>query len=145
MRAAVVTSFDQPLQVREIPLPDLGRGQVPVAAVQALGGADVALALAVSPASLRQAFDSLMRGGRLVLVALPRDNDLQLPIFETVLKGISVIGSIVGTRRDLAEVFELHARGRTRVVAEGRKLDDVNDCFDEVLGGAVPARLVLEL
>jgi propanol-preferring alcohol dehydrogenase len=117
----------------------------PVAAVQALGGADVAIALAVSPASMRQAFDSLKRGGRLVLVALPRDNDLQLPIFETVLKGITVIGSIVGTRRDLAEVFELHARGRTRVVAEGRKLDDVNACFDEVLAGTVPARLVLEL
>ncbi len=116
----------------------------PVAAVQALGGADVAIALAVSPASMRQAFDSLKRGGRLVLVALPRDNDLQLPIFETVLKGISVIGSIVGTRRDLAEVFELHARGRTRIVAEGRKLDDVNDCFEQVLAGAVPARLVLE-
>jgi propanol-preferring alcohol dehydrogenase len=117
----------------------------PVAAIQALGGADVAIALAVSPTSMRQAFDSLKRGGRLVLVALPRDNDLQLPIFETVVKGISVIGSIVGTRRDLAEVFELHAHGRTRVVAEGRKLDDVNACFDEVLSGAVPARLVLEL
>ena len=120
------------------------RDDDPVAAVQALGGADVAIALAVSPTSMRQAFDSLKRGGRLVLVALPRDNDLQLPIFETVLKGISVIGSIVGTRRDLAEVFELHARGRTRVVAEGRKLDDVNACFDEVLSGTVPARLVLE-
>ncbi len=130
---------------------DLGAGHVvnarsedPVAAVQALGGADVAIALAVSPASMRQAFDSLKRGGRLVLVALPRDNDLQLPIFETVLKGITVIGSIVGTRRDLTEVFELHARGRTRVVAEGRKLDDVNACFDDVLSGAVPARLVME-
>ena len=121
------------------------RDDDPVTAVQALGGADVAIAPAVSPTSMRQAFDSLKRGGRLVLVALPRDNDLQLPIFETVLKGISVIGSIVGTRRDLTEVFELHAGGRTRVVAEGRKLDDINACFDEVLSGAVPARLVLEL
>lgn len=120
------------------------RDDDPAAAVQALGGADVALALAVSPASMRQAFDSLKRGGRLVLVALPRDNDLQLPIFETVLRGISVIGSIVGSRRDLAEVFELHAQGRTRVVAAGRKLDDVNACFAEVLSGTVPARLVLE-
>ena len=116
----------------------------PVAEIQSLGGADAAICLAVSPQAMRQAFDSLKRGGRLVLVALPRDNDLQLPIFETVLKGISVIGSIVGTRADLAEVFELHAAGRTKVVAEGRKLDDVNACFDDVLAGNVPARLVFE-
>jgi len=116
----------------------------PVAEIQSLGGADAAICLAVSPQAMRQAFDSLKRGGRLVLVALPRDNDLQLPIFETVLKGISVIGSIVGTRVDLAEVFELHAAGRTKVVAEGRKLDDVNACFDDVLAGNVPARLVFE-
>ncbi|HTW20240.1 MAG TPA: alcohol dehydrogenase AdhP [Mycobacteriales bacterium] len=116
----------------------------PVAAIQALGGADAAIALAVSPASMRQAFDSLKRGGRLVLVALPHDNELALPIFETVLKGISVIGSIVGTRTDLAEVFELHAAGKTRIVAEERKLDDVNACFDEVLSGRVPARLVFQ-
>src|SRR6266516_1698069 len=85
----------------------------PVADIQALGGADAAICLAVSPQAMRQAFDSLTRGGRLVLVALPRDNDLQLPIFQTVLKGISVIGSIVGTRLDLAEVFELHSARRT--------------------------------
>jgi propanol-preferring alcohol dehydrogenase len=117
----------------------------PVAEIQALGGADAAVAVAVSPASMRQAFDSLKRGGRLVLVALPRDNALELPIFETVLKGISVIGSIVGTRLDLAEVFELHAAGRTRVIAQGRKLEDVNACIEEVLAGNVPARLVFEL
>ena len=116
----------------------------PVEQIQALGGADAAIGLAVSPASMRQAFDSLKRGGRLVLVALPRDNALELPIFQTVLKGISVIGSIVGTRLDLAEVFELHAAGRTRVIAEPRKLEDVNACMEEVLSGKVPARLVFE-
>ena len=69
---------------------------------------------------------------------------MSLPIFPTVLKGISVIGSIVGTRQDLVEVFDLHARGRTRVVAETRKLDDVNTAIDEVLKGQAAARLVFE-
>ena len=62
---------------------------------------------------------------------------MALPIFPTVLKGISVIGSIVGTRQDLAEVFELHAAGRTRVIAETRKLDEVNASIDDVLAGRV--------
>jgi propanol-preferring alcohol dehydrogenase len=67
---------------------------------------------------------------------------MRLPIFETVLGGISVIGSIVGTRQDLAEVFELHAAGRTTVAYETRKLDDVNAAVEDVLAGNVPARVV---
>jgi propanol-preferring alcohol dehydrogenase len=118
----------------------------PVAAIQALGGADVAVALAASPASFDQAFRSLRRGGRLVCVALPADNaSLNLPIFDTVLNGKSVIGSIVGTRNDLADVFALHAAGRTKVIAVERKLDEVNDCINEVLAGHVPARIVFQL
>ncbi len=119
----------------------------PVAAIEALGGADVAVALAVSEAAFEQAFRSLRRGGRLVCVALPpeREGVMPLPIFDTVIKGIRVIGSIVGTREDLEEVFRLHALGRTRVIAEGRKLDDVNEAIAEVLAGQVDARLVFEL
>ncbi|GAA2319332.1 alcohol dehydrogenase AdhP [Nonomuraea roseoviolacea subsp. roseoviolacea] len=117
----------------------------PVAAIQALGGADVAIVLAASPRVLEQAHASLRPGGRLVLVSLPKDNTMSLPVFQTVLGGISVIGSIVGTRADLAEVFELHAQGRTKVVYETRKLEEINESFAEVLAGTVPARLVFEL
>lgn len=113
-----------------------------VEAIRQLGGADVAVVLAVAPAVFRQAFDSLNRGGRLVLVSLPAGGELTVPIFDTVLKGISIIGSIVGTRQDLAEVFALHAAGRTRVITEARELQDINDSVDDVLAGTVPARLV---
>ena len=67
-----------------------------------------------------------------------------VPIFDTVLGGKSIIGSIVGTRQDLADVFALHAAGRTQVVAESRRLEQVNECFADVVGGRVPARLVFE-
>jgi propanol-preferring alcohol dehydrogenase len=117
----------------------------PAEAIQRLGGADVAIALAVQPDSIEKAFASLRRGGRLVLVSLPKNGQLEVPIFDTVLKGISIIGSIVGTRRDLVEVFALHAAGRTRVVAEERTLDDVNDAFEDVLAGRTPARLVIRM
>jgi propanol-preferring alcohol dehydrogenase len=123
------------------------REQDPVAAIEALGGADVAIVLAVMPSVFEQAFASLRRGGRLVCVGLPPESEgpMDLPIFPTVLKGISVIGSIVGTRQDLAEVFELHALGRTRVVADRRKLDEVNEAIDDVLTGRATARLVIEM
>ncbi|GHB31896.1 zinc-dependent alcohol dehydrogenase [Streptomyces umbrinus] len=115
----------------------------PVAEIKAAGGADVAVVLAAAPEAFEQAYRSLNRGGRLVMVALPADDAaINVPIFETVLSGISVIGSIVGTRQDLAEVFALHAAGRTQVIAETRRLDEVNESFDEVLGGRAEARLV---
>ncbi|MCW2596146.1 MAG: zinc-dependent alcohol dehydrogenase [Jatrophihabitans sp.] len=117
----------------------------PVEAIQALGGADVAVALAASPASFDQAYRSLRRGGRLVCVALPADNGaLTLPIFDTVINGKTVIGSIVGTRNDLADVFNLHAAGRTEIVAIDRKLDEVNESIADVLAGKVPARVVFQ-
>jgi alcohol dehydrogenase, propanol-preferring len=114
----------------------------PVAALQDLGGADVALVLAASPKVFEQAFSSLKRGGRLVCVALPAEQMMSISIFETVLKGISIIGSIVGTREDVAEVFALHAAGKTKVIAETRELADVNLAIKEVLASQVPARLV---
>lgn len=101
--------------------------------------------MAVAPKAFERAFSSLRRGGTLVFVALPADNFVSLPIFETVLKGITIRGSIVGTRKDLAEVYEIHAQGRTRVIHETRSLDDVNACFEEVEKGQVKARIVFDL
>ena len=114
----------------------------PIAAIQALGGADQAIALAVSPRAFEQAYGTLRRGGKLVFVALPADNHITLPIFETVLNGITVVGSIVGTRTDLREVFELHAAGKTRVIREVRPLARVNESIADVEAGRVAARIV---
>jgi propanol-preferring alcohol dehydrogenase len=116
----------------------------PVEAIQKLGGADQAIALAVSPRAFEQAYRSLRRGGKLVFVALPADNEVKLPIFETVLNGITIVGSIVGTRADLREVFELHAAGKTHVTREVRPLDQVNESIADVEAGRVTARIVFE-
>ena len=95
----------------------------PVAVIQKLGGADVAISTAVQPVAFEQAFGSLARGGALVCVGLPAENHMRVPIFETVLGGLDIRGSIVGTHRDLEEVFELHRRGLTRVMRSERPLD----------------------
>ena len=121
------------------------REEDPAAAIKALGGADAAICLAVSPKAFEQAYGSLRRGGTLVFVGLPADNYIKLPIFETVLNGTKVLGSIVGTRVDLQEVFELHAAGKTEVVYERRRLEDVNSAIHEVETGQVKARLVFDL
>jgi alcohol dehydrogenase, propanol-preferring len=120
------------------------RTEDPAAALQSYGGADVAVGLAVSNESFASAYAGLRRGGRLVLVALPAEGTLAIPVFDTVLNGKSVIGSIVGTRADLADVFALHAAGRTRVIYETRPLESVNEAIADVLAGKAKARLVLQ-
>ena len=144
---AAIDITDEKLQLAK----DLGadlvidaRAEDPAKVLQAHGGASVAIGLAVDDKSFATAYAGLRRGGRLVLVALPAKGMLQIPVFDTVLNGTSVIGSIVGTRADLTTVFALHREGRTRVVTETRPLEDVNDAIDEVLHGKTRARIVLQ-
>ncbi len=143
---AAIDVTDEKLQLAK----DLGadlvidaRSQDPAKVLRAHGGADVAIGLAVDSRSFATAYAGLRRGGRLVLVALPAAGELSIPVFDTVLNGTSVIGSIVGTRADLADVFALHALGRTRVIYETRDLGSVNESIAEVLQGKARARLVL--
>lgn len=118
----------------------------PVEEIKKLGGADVVISTAVSAKAFEQGYRALRRGGKIVFVALPADNYVQLPIFETVLNGITVVGSIVGTRLDLEETFELHAAGRTHVIYEKRRLEQVNESFEEVEHGTMHTpRLVFDL
>ena len=121
------------------------REQDVIEVIQGLGGADAAIVTAVSPKAFQAAYGALRRGGTLVFVGLPADNEIKLPIFETVLNGTKIVGSIVGTRMDLAEIFELHRQGRTRVIQEQAKLDEVNEEFDAVLTGQVTARRVFAM
>jgi propanol-preferring alcohol dehydrogenase len=119
--------------------------QDPAESVQALGGADVAIIAASANGPYGQAFGSLRRGGTIVALGAPKDNTMHLPIFQTIVQEIKVIGSFVGTRADLAETFELHASGRTTVRKETRPLEQVNEAIAEVERGEVAARLVFDL
>ena len=63
-----------------------------------------------------------------------------------MLQGLTIRGSIVGTRHDLEEVFELHRRGLTTVEYAEIELDDVNAAIEQVLDGSAPApRLVFRM
>lgn len=69
---------------------------------------------------------------------------MSIPIFETVLNGITIVGSIVGARNELREVFELHSAGRTHIIRETRSLQDINEAITDLYAGRVAARIVLE-
>ena len=144
---AAIDITDEKLQLAKELGADLvidARTEDPAAVLQSHGGADVAIGLAVDDKSFATAYAGLRRGGRLVLVALPAAGTLSIPVFDTVLNGTSVLGSIVGTRADLADVFALHALGRTKVIYEIRDLASVNESIADVLHGRAKARIVMQ-
>lgn len=117
----------------------------PAEVIQGLGGASAAIVLAPAVEPFEQAFGSLRRRGVLVMLGIPKENVIQLPILQTILLGIKVVGSAVGTRADLAETFALHAAGRTKVVRETRALEEVNEAMSDVVESNVEARVVFDL
>ncbi|REG83761.1 alcohol dehydrogenase AdhP [Marinomonas pollencensis] len=105
-------------------------------------GVHATVCTAVSKAGFRQSYDVIRRGGKCVLVGLPPE-DMPLPIFNTVLNGVSVIGSIVGTRKDLEECLEFAARGKVKAIIAEKSLDDINDIFDDMVKGDITGRIVM--
>ena len=103
-----------------------------VAEVQkATGGVHGVLVTAVHPQAFGQAIGLTRRGGTIVFNGLP-PGDFPAPIFDIVLKGLTIRGSIVGTRQDMAEALEFDARGLIHPTVASAGLDDINDVFDRM-------------
>ncbi len=108
------------------------------------GGAHGVLVTAVSRAAFEQALQMVRRKGTVSLVGLP-PGTFETPIFEVVLKRITVRGSIVGTRQDLAEAIAFAAAGKVRAHTQTAALDDINTVFADLKAGRVTGRIVLNL
>lgn len=111
---------------------------------QTIGGAHGALVTAVSPKAFEQALGMVRRGGTVSLNGLP-PGDFPLSIFDMVLNGITVRGSIVGTRLDLEESLAFAARGAVKATVSTDRLENVNDVFDRMRQGRIEGRVVLDL
>lgn len=117
--------------------------QDPAAAIQKeIGGAHGVLVTAVSRGAFAQALGMVRRGGTISLNGLP-PGDFPLPIFSTVLNGITVRGSIVGTRRDLQESLDFAAEGKVRAHIHRDRLENINAIFAALKAGDVDGRIVL--
>ncbi|WP_028298463.1 alcohol dehydrogenase AdhP [Olivibacter sitiensis] len=108
------------------------------------GGMHGVLVTAVSSTAFGQAMKALRRGGTIALNGLPTGS-MDLPIFDTVLNGITVRGSIVGTRQDLQEAIDFAVEGKVAATVTGAKLEDVNEVFDKMKKGKIDGRMVLEI
>lgn len=108
------------------------------------GGAHAAVVTAVSKVAFNQAVNSVRAAGKVVAVGLPPET-MDLEIVKTVLDGIQIVGSLVGTRKDLEEAFQFGAEGKVVPIVQTRCLHEVNDIFTEMEQGKINGRMVVDL
>lgn len=111
---------------------------------QQVDGVHGILVTAVSNKAFEQAIGAVRRGGTISLNGLPQ-GDFPLPIFSTVLKGITIRGSIVGTRLDLQESLEFAAQGKVKATVSADKLENINEIFARMHKGQIDGRIVLDI
>jgi alcohol dehydrogenase, propanol-preferring len=109
-----------------------------------IGGAHGVLVTAVSPIAFKQAVGMLRRGGTCVLNGLP-PGEFPVSIFDLVLNGYTIRGSIVGTRLDLEEALAFAGEGKVKATIEILPLESINEVFSRLKKGQINGRVVLGL
>jgi propanol-preferring alcohol dehydrogenase len=106
------------------------------------GGAHGVLITAPSLTAFKQAIGMTRKRGTCVLVGLP-PGEFPVPIFDVVANCITIRGSFVGTRQDMAEALVFAAEGKVKADIETQPLSAINQVLTRLEHGDVAARVVL--
>ena len=93
------------------------------------GGAHGVLITAPSLSAFKQGVGMTRKRGTCVLVGLP-PGDFPLPLFDVVANCITIRGSFVGNREDMAETLAFAAQGKVKADIELQPLSAINTIFD---------------
>jgi propanol-preferring alcohol dehydrogenase len=107
------------------------------------GGAHGVLITAPSLIAFKKGIGMTRKRGTCVLVGLP-PGDFPVPLFDVVANCITVRGSFVGTRQDMAEALAFAAQGKVKADIELQRLSAINDIFQRLQKGDVVSRVVLD-
>ncbi len=107
------------------------------------GGTHGVLVTAVHPTAFKQAVGVVRRGGTVAMNGLP-PGEFPVNIFNLILNGVTIRGSIVGTRLDLQEAIRFAEDNKVRAHVAAGKLEDINDIFAKMKQGKIDGRIVLD-
>ncbi len=110
--------------------------------IRKMGGAHVAVVTSAAKAAYDMAFYAVRSSGTLMVVGMPAE-DLSFPAI--MMREIRIMSSATGTREDMREVLELAAAGRVKCQVETRKLEQVNEVFEEMRTAKITGRVVLTM
>ena len=107
------------------------------------GGTHGVLITAPSLIAFKQGIGMIRKRGTCVLVGLP-PGEFPVPLFDVVANCITVRGSFVGNREDMAESLDFAVKGKVRADIELQPLSAINYIFKRLEHGDVAARVVLD-
>ncbi len=117
----------------------------PVAAVRqgTGGGAHGVVITAPSLGAFEQGVGMTRKRGTCVLIGLP-PGEFPVPLFEVVANCITIRGSFVGSRQDMAEALAFAAAGNVVADIETQPLTAINQVLERLAQGQVASRVVLD-
>lgn len=107
------------------------------------GGGHGVLITAPSLGAFEQGVGMTRKRGTCVLVGLP-PGEFPTPLFDVVANCITIRGSFVGNRQDMAEALAFAADGKVHADIELQPLSAINRVFLRLEQGDVPARVVID-
>jgi propanol-preferring alcohol dehydrogenase len=107
------------------------------------GGAHGVLITAPSLIAFKQGIGMTRKRGTCVLVGLP-PGEFPVPLFDVVANCITIRGSFVGTRQDMAEALAFAVDGKVKADIELQPLSSINRILDRLEHGDVASRVVLD-
>lgn len=107
------------------------------------GGAHGVLITAPSLPAFKQGVEMTRKRGTCALVGLP-PGEFPTPLFDVVANCITIRGSFVGTRKDMAECLQFAADGKVKADIELERLNSINSILDRLEKGEVASRVVLD-
>ncbi|KFZ13863.1 hypothetical protein V501_03482 [Pseudogymnoascus sp. VKM F-4519 (FW-2642)] len=107
-------------------------------------GPHAAIVVAASEKPFQQAADYVRPRGSVVAIGLPSGAYLRAPVFDTVIKMITIKGSYVGNRKDSAEAIEFFRRGLINAPYKTCGLSELQKVYGLMQQGNIAGRYVVD-
>jgi propanol-preferring alcohol dehydrogenase len=107
-------------------------------------GPHAVILVAVNEKPFQQAAEYVRPRGTVVCIGLPAGAYLKAPVFESVIKMVTIKGSYVGNRRDSAEAIEFFRRGLIKAPYQVVGLSELQMVYDKMSQGAIAGRYVVD-
>ncbi|KIW00513.1 alcohol dehydrogenase 1 [Verruconis gallopava] len=107
-------------------------------------GPHAVLLVAVNEKPFQQAAEYVRPRGTVVCIGLPAGAYLKAPVFESVIRMITIKGSYVGNRKDTQEALDFFRRGLIKAPFKVVGLSQLQEVYDLMQKGQIAGRYVLD-
>ncbi|MCJ1327036.1 alcohol dehydrogenase [Thelotrema lepadinum] len=107
-------------------------------------GPHAVLLVAVSEKPFQQASEYVRPRGTIVAIGLPAGAFLKAPVFQTVIRQITIKGSYVGNRKDTAEAIDFFRQGLIKAPYKTVGLSELQSIYDLMKENKIAGRYIVD-